>query len=83
MDMDVEAQGNPDGMKIDVKGNVYITGGGGLWVIDPGGNHLGTFPLPEIPSNVAFGGPDNRTLYITARTSVYSLQGNIPGMRTY
>ncbi len=83
MDMDVEAQGNPDGMKIDVEGNVYITGGGGLWVIDPSGNHLGTFPLPEIPSNIAFGGPDNRTLYITARTSVYSLEGNVPGMKTY
>ena len=79
--MDVEAQGNPDGMKVDVQGNLYITGGGGLWVVDPTGRHLGTVPFPELPANVAFGGPDNRTLYITARTSLYSIAGNVPGVK--
>ena len=81
VDMDVEAEGNPDGMKVDVEGDLYITGGGGLWVVEPGGRHVGTVAFPELPANVAFGGPDNLTIYVTARTSVYSVQGRVPGVR--
>ena len=81
VDMDVEATGSPDGMKVDVQGNLYVTGGGGLWLVDPTGRHLGTIGFPELPANVAFGGPENKTLYITARTSLYSLSGNIPGVK--
>ena len=82
-DMDVDATGNPDGMKVDVLGNVYCTGGGGLWVVDPDGRHLGTIAFPELPANVAFGGQDNQTLFVTARTGLYSIQGNVPGMKVF
>ena len=81
VDMNVEAHGNPDGMKVDVEGNLYITGGGGLWVVAPDGRHAGTVAFPELPANVAFGGPDDRTIYVTARTSIYSVQGKVPGVK--
>jgi gluconolactonase len=74
-----EPEGVPDGMKVDVEGRVYCTGPGGVWVFAPDGRHLGTIRLPEIPANLAFGGPDQRTLFFTARTSVYSMRANVPG----
>jgi len=74
-----EADGVPDGMKVDVEGRVYCTGPGGTWVFSPDGARLGIIRTPEIPANVAFGGPDLRTLFLTARTSVYSLRVKVPG----
>ena len=74
-----EPDGVPDGMKVDVEGRVYCTGPGGCWVLDPSGEHLGTIRLPEIPANCAWGGPENRTMYFTARTSVYSMTMSTPG----
>jgi gluconolactonase len=74
-----EGEGVPDGMKVDVEGNVYCTGAGGTWVFSPGGERLGIIRTPEVPANLAFGGPDRRTLFFTARTSVYSLRVKIPG----
>ena len=71
--------GVPDGMKVDVEGRVYCTGLGGHWVFDLDGNHLGVIRLPELPANCAWGGPDNRTMFITARTSVYSIRMKTPG----
>jgi len=79
--MHTDAEGVPDGMTMDRQGNVYCTGGGGIWVISPKGEHLGTIPVPEVPANCTFGGPDNKTLYITARTSVYRIDLLIPGLR--
>ena len=79
IDMDVEAPGRPDGMKVDSLGNVYCTGSGGIWVIDPAGNHLGTISFPQQPANLAFGGPNLTTLYVTARTGVYSIELKVPG----
>jgi gluconolactonase len=76
-----EPDGVPDGMKVDVEGRVYCTGPGGVWVFDPDGRHLGTIRLPEIPANLAFGGPDQKTLFFTARTSVYSMRVKTPGVR--
>ena len=76
-----EPDGVPDGMKVDVEGRVYCTGPGGCWVIDPSGSHLGTIRLPEMPSNCAWGLPDNRTMFFTARTSVYRLRMKTPGTR--
>ncbi len=67
-----EPDGVPDGMKVDAQGRVYCTGPGGCWVFDPDGSHLGIIRLPEIPANCAWGGPNNSTMYFTARTSVYS-----------
>jgi len=81
IDQDVEERGNTDGMKVDAEGNLYITGGGGIWVVEPTGRHVGTIALPEQPANLAFGDPDGLSLYITARTSLYRMRMKIPGIR--
>lgn len=73
--------GLPDGLKVDTKGNVYATGPGGVWIFSPAGKHLGTIKAPEVPANVAWGGPDAKTLYMTARKGVYRINLNIPGIR--
>jgi gluconolactonase len=71
--------GIPDGMKVDVKGRVYCTGPGGIWVMEPDGTHIGTIRLPEQAVNFTFGGDDLRTLFVTAVTSVYTLRMKTPG----
>jgi gluconolactonase len=71
--------GVPDGMRVDRKGNLYVTGPGGIWVWDPNGNHLGTIMLPETAANLTWGDTDYRTLYITATTSVYRLRTKASG----
>jgi gluconolactonase len=74
-----ETDGVPDGMKVDVEGRVYCTGPGGTWVFTPDGARLGIIRTPEVPANLAFGGPDLRTLFLTARSSVYTLRVKVPG----
>lgn len=71
--------GAPDGMKVDEKGNVYSTGPGGVWIFSPEGKPLGTVVMPEKSANVAWGGPDRKTLYITASSSIYRIRLNIAG----
>ena len=71
--------GVPDGMKVDVEGRVYCTGPGGTWVFAADGRRLGIIRTPEIPANLAFGGPDLKTLFFTARTSIYTLRVTTPG----
>lgn len=68
-----------DGMKIDVKGNLYLSGPGGLWIVSPEGKHLGTIVGPEHPHNLAWGGEGHKTLYLAAQTGLYRLTVNIPG----
>jgi gluconolactonase len=75
--------GAPDGMKVDVEGNVYCTGPGGVWVTDPRGNHLGRILTPEHCANFAFGGNDMKTMFFTARSTVYRMRLNIPGIQVY
>jgi gluconolactonase len=70
-----------DGMKVDQKGNLYISGPGGLWIISPEGKHLGTIVGPEHPHNFAWGDDDGKTLYLCARTGLYRIRLNIPGIR--
>lgn len=70
-----------DGMKLDRAGNLFVAGPGGVWIISPEGKHLGTIVLPELPANVAWGGDDGRTLYITARTSIYRARLTTVGIR--
>ena len=74
-----EPDGVPDGMKVDVEGRVYCTGPGGTWVFAPDGSRLGVIRTPEIPANLCFGGPDLRTIFFSARTSVYSMRVKTPG----
>jgi gluconolactonase len=62
-----------DGLAVDTKGNLYITSELGLQVFDPSGKLLGIIALPQQPANVKFGGPDLKTLYVTARTSLYTV----------
>ena len=82
VDMAAEKEpGNPDGMKVDEKGNLYSTGAGGIWVISPQGKHLGTLVFPEQPANLAFGDPDGKTLYATARSGLYRIRLKIAGVR--
>ena len=67
--------GVPDGMKLDVEGNVYCGGSGGVWVLDPSGKHLGTIVHGEEAStNLAFGGDDWKTMYITTRNTLVSVE---------
>jgi len=75
--------GVPDGMKVDLDGNLYVTGPEGIWVWDPEGHHLGTIVMPEQPANLAWGDTDFGALYITAKTSVYKLRTNAHGFVPY
>ena len=70
-----------DGMKIDQKGNLYVSGPSGLWIISPEGKHLGTIVGPEHPHNFAWGDDDGKTLYLCAKTGLYRIRLNIPGTR--
>jgi gluconolactonase len=72
--------GITDGLKVDVKGNVWETAAGGVWIISPDGKHLGTIRTPELAANVEFGDPDHKTLYIAARTSIYKIRVNVVGI---
>jgi gluconolactonase len=75
------ARGVPDGMKVDREGNVYCTGPGGVWIMDPAGQHLGTILLGDrIATNLAFGGDDWTTLFITTYSELGCIQMNIPGV---
>ena len=62
-----------DGMAMDTEGRLYVTTSSGVQVVDARGQYLGTIRIPKNPSNVAFGGPDRRTLYITGRDSLFSV----------
>ena len=70
-----------DGMKLDERGNVYVTGPGGVWVFDPGGEHIGTIGVPENVGNVNWGGDGWQTLYIPASSSIYRVRLLVGGNR--
>ncbi len=76
---DEEAEGTTDGMKVDAQGNLYTTGPGGIWVYAPDGTQVARIAVPKAPTNVAFGGGERKTLYITARPHVYRVSVNVPG----
>ncbi len=73
----------PDGMKVDVKGNLWSTGPGGVWVFDPHGKHLGTITLIEHPANLAWGDADFSTLYLCGRASMYKIKTKVKGFVPY
>jgi gluconolactonase len=74
-------KGVVDGMKLDDRGNVYVTGPDGVWIFDPAGEHLGTIEVPENVGNLNWGGDDWSTLFIAASTSVYRLRTKVSGNR--
>jgi gluconolactonase len=79
-DMDHPQPGSPDGMKIDEAGHLYVTGATGVWVFEPDGTCLGVVVTPERPTNCAWGDDDRKSLYITARTSLYRIRTKVPGL---
>ena len=68
-----------DGMTIDNQGNVYLTNRA-VSIFDKSGKKIQTIQVPEIPSNVCFGGKERNILFITARTSLYAMQMNVKGV---
>ena len=72
LDMASPDPGVPDGLKVDIHGNVFCTGPGGVWVCRADGALLGRIVLPELPANLAWG-EDGSVLFFTARTSVYRM----------
>jgi gluconolactonase len=70
--------GDPDGMKCDASGNIWCTGRGGVWVMRPDGELLGVVETPEICANLAWGGPDWRTLYLCTSTTVHEMRTKVP-----
>ncbi|MDP6548942.1 MAG: SMP-30/gluconolactonase/LRE family protein [Dehalococcoidia bacterium] len=80
-DLRGERPGVPDGMKVDVEGNMYCGGSGGIWIMDPSGKHLGTIVHGEpATTNVGWGGDDWKTLFFTTRGSLGRVKLNIPGI---
>jgi gluconolactonase len=75
-----KARGITDGLRVDVNGNLWETAPGGVWIISPDGKHLGTIATPELAANFEFGDVDRKTLYIAARTSIYKIRVNVPGV---
>lgn len=80
-DKQLFADQGSDGLTIDARGNVYLTGKG-ITVYSRRGEKVAEIAVPESPANLTFGGPDNRTLFITARTSLYSIATDVRGART-
>jgi gluconolactonase len=70
-----------DGMKCDESGNIWVTGPGGVWVVAPDGEHLGTVEVPEHTGNLNWGGSNWNVLYVPASTSVYRFECKVGGNR--
>jgi gluconolactonase len=70
-------EGIPDGMKCDERGNIWVTGPGGIWVISAEGEHLGVIEVPENTGNLSWGGNDWHTLFIPSSTSLYSIRTTV------
>lgn len=69
-----------DGMVVDVEGNLYITSNLGVQIFGSSGDFRGLVSFPEQPANVTLGGPDRKTMYVTARTSLYRVAMPIAGL---
>jgi gluconolactonase len=73
--------GVPDGMRVDAAGNLWVSGGDGLHVHSPDGTRIAHAPVPEMVTNLEFGGADGRDVFITAVSSLYRLRAALPGGR--
>jgi len=70
-------EGIPDGMKCDERGNIWVTGPGGIWVISAAGEHLGVITVPENTGNLTWGGEDWHTVFIPSSTSLYTIRTKV------
>lgn len=75
--------GMTDGFRLDTYGRIWASAGDGIWAIAPSGDVLGKIPVPEVPSSCTFGGRGNRTLFITAQTSLYAIELNAMGAKIW
>ena len=75
-----DRRGIPDGMKCDIEGNVYCTGPGGIWVMNPDGTHIGTIINANIPVNMNWGDDDLQTLYFAGAYTINRIRLGIPGV---
>jgi len=73
-----DKDGAPDGLKVDMAGNLWTSGPGGIRIVTPQGKVLGQIKLPEVAANIAFAG-DGHTVYITGSTSIYRLRSKVAG----
>ncbi|HEX8911917.1 MAG TPA: SMP-30/gluconolactonase/LRE family protein [Humisphaera sp.] len=74
-------KGGPDGIRVDADGRIWSSGGDGVSVFSPAGKLLGKILVPEVPANLAFGGKDGRTLFVTARTGLYAIDVKVGGVK--
>jgi len=79
VDLQSDLTGNPDGMAVDVFGDLFVTGGGGVRVVTPAGELLGTIMVPEQVTNCTFGDPDGMALFLTASSRVYRIRLKVKG----
>ncbi|MDJ0521273.1 MAG: SMP-30/gluconolactonase/LRE family protein [Planctomycetota bacterium] len=77
--LDPDGRGGPDGLSLDERGNLYCAGQGHVWIWSSSGKRLHKLKVPESPTNVTFGGAERRTLYVTARTSLYRVETGVRG----
>lgn len=72
-----------DGMKLDERGNIWVTGPGGVLAFSPEGEHIGTIQVPEPVGNLNWGGPDWNWMFIPATSSVYRIECKVSGNRLH
>jgi gluconolactonase len=70
-----------DGIKVDQRGNVYVSAPGGVWILSPDGAALGRIVPPEHDANFAWGDADGKALYLTASTGLYRIRLDVAGVR--
>jgi len=71
--------GGPDGIRVDQAGRVWSSAGDGVQIFSPAGKLIGKILVPESPANLCFGGADGKTLFMTARKSLYSIKVSVTG----
>ena len=72
-------KGAPDGIRVDKDGRVWTSAGDGVQIFAASGDRIGKILTPEAPANLCFGGADGKTLYITARKSLYAVPVSVSG----
>jgi gluconolactonase len=70
-------KGGPDGIRVDEAGRVWSSAGDGVQIFAPDGRRIGKILVPEAPANLCFGGADGKTLFITARKSLYAVNVSV------